>query len=58
MLMETIPEIYQMNDIYGVTLHLVMIGLLRNVEDDEGRMIVFQSPKKKRKVMEVSDEEK
>jgi len=56
--METIPEIYQMNDIYGVMLHLVMIGLLRNVEDDEGRMIVFQSPKKKRKVMEVREEEK
>ena len=54
MLVETIPEIYQMNDIYGVTLHLVMIGLLRNVEDDEGRMMVFQSLKKKRKVMEVS----
>jgi len=57
-LIETILEIYQMNDIYGVTLHLVMIRLLSNVEDDEGRMIVFQSLKKKRKVMEVSDEEK
>ena len=58
MLVEMIPEIYQMNDIYGVTLHLVMIRLLSNVEDDEGRMIVFQSLKKKRKLMEVSDEEK
>jgi hypothetical protein len=50
-LVETIPEIYfrpAMN-LWGVTLHMVTVGLLTGPEDEKPA-ISFQSPKKKRKV--------
>ena len=55
-LVETIPEIYYRTEekIWGVTLHMVTVGLLTDPED--GETISFQSPKKKRKVSQIKTE--
>ena len=57
-LLETIPEIYfrTNEDVYGVTLHMVTVGLLKDPEDDQRRNISFQSLKKKRKVSQIKTE--
>ena len=51
-LVETIPEIYLKDKVYGVTLHIATIALLKesqsDVQDHRGRTISFQSPKKRR----------
>jgi len=49
---EVIPEIYMTEDIFGVTLHILTIALLQETEAEmqSGRMLVLQSPKKKRRV--------
>jgi hypothetical protein len=52
-LVEVIPEIYLMANKYGVTLHLVTIGLLQIAEPElqtGTTRLLLQSPKKKRKV--------
>ena len=40
--------------IWGVTLHMVTVGLLTDPED--GQTISFQFPKKKRKLSEIKTE--
>jgi hypothetical protein len=53
-LVEVIPEIYQMDNKYGITLHLLTVGLLSATEiqasEELGTKLLIRSPKKKRRV--------
>jgi hypothetical protein len=53
-LIEVIPEIYRMDNKYGITLHLLTVGLLSasdmQTSEELGTKLLLRSPKKKRRV--------